>query len=185
MAMNKGLKITIGILTLGVTGFGIYMLYKKVKNKSKEGQWDDSIENDTDDSQGTNSSSSNTPAKSPEQSKAENFNAVKKYFGSSGATYNNRLIVRKSASQIAQLTGKSVNSLGITSKGVAVIYWDDGQFTVRINDVLAALSGYYYKGGTVIKVSKGKGKFASKKGLVERVGKGYNPLIAIGKAIVR
>ena len=28
--MNKGLKITIGILTLGVTGFGIYMLYKKV-----------------------------------------------------------------------------------------------------------------------------------------------------------
>lgn len=171
--MTKGTKITIGILaTLAIGGLVTWLVVKNRKPKAEE-DWDASED-------GGNKETT-TPIDA-ETRQANNFAAVKKYFGSSASIYNNRVVVTKSTKFLAQTINQPASIFGLTDSEITVVYWENGQFTVKINGVKAALKGYYYKGGTVIKVSGGQGKFASKAGLREE---DSNILRAITRAILK
>lgn len=176
--MTKGTKIAIGVLTtLAVGGLVTWLVLSNRKPQEDE-EWEDSdLEGGiTKDGVG---GTTKTPI-SKQQRQANNFDSVKKYFGGTASDYQNRLVVTRNERDLA----KSFNQqdFGLGGVKIMVVYWKDGHFTVKIGDTKAAIQGYYYKGGTIIKVTKGKGNFASKAGL--RV-EDSNRLRAIGKALVR
>ena len=176
--MTKRTKIIIGVsLTLAVGGLITYLVSKNRKPKDDEGaDWDiyqDGVSRNTD----------TTPSKEVIKTrKKNNFEAVKKYFGNSAAVYNNRIIIKRNTAELAKMINKNISDFGVGNTNVSLVYWDNGQFTVKVGDVIAALKGHYYKGGTEIKVSGGVGALNAKKGLIE---KDNNPLMAIARAFLR
>ena len=80
------------------------------------------------------------------------------------------------------MIGKTPADYGLRDEKISLVYWDNGQFTVKVGSTKGFLKGHYYKEGTEIKVSGGVGKLALKKGLIE---KDKNPLNAIAKAFLR
>jgi H+/gluconate symporter-like permease len=174
--MTKGAKIAIGVITtVAIGGVAGYFIWKHFKDKKEEEEWEDTgSEEET---------GGNTSAADTQTLLQKNFNSVKNHFGSTAAIYGDRITVTKTAAQLAQTVGQPAEALGIgTNTSVSVVYWDTGVFTVRIGSTKAALKGKYYKGGTIIKVTEGKGKFASKVGLREE---DSNRLRAISRAIFR
>lgn len=169
--MTKGTKIVIGIsLFLALAGLTTYIIYK-IKNKPPTDEEDWDIDVDGGSKKTIKNSNGTTVLVSDPVDEAtrkmNNFEAVKKYFGNSATIYNDRVVLTKTASEIATSLNKTVNEIGLTNEKVSAVFWDNGQFTVKIGDTQAVLSGYYYQGGTVIKISSGKGVFASKKGRIE------------------
>lgn len=79
-------------------------------------------------------------------------------------------------------TTTQTQSYGLSGGEISVVYWEDGHFTVKIGNTKAAIQGYYYKGGRIIRVTKGKGMFASKAGIREV---DNDRLIAIGRVFAR
>ena len=174
--MTKGAKIAIGVITtVAIGGVAGYFIWKHFKNKREEEGWEDT---GSDEELGGDTATTDT-----ETLLEKNFNSVKNHFGNSASVYGDRVVVTKTAAQLAQTIGQPAEALGIgTNTSVSVVYWKTGAFTVRIGNTIAALKGKYYKGGTIIKVTEGKGNFASKVGLREE---DSNRLRAISRAIFR
>jgi hypothetical protein len=171
--MTKGTKITIGIISgLAIAGLATYLVLKFKKPKSDE-EWDASEE-------GVKGEVSPIDADTRQKN---NFAAVKKYFGAYASDYNTHVVVKKTLKELAQTIGKKASIFGLGDNGeVSVTYWEDGLFTVKIDGIKSAIKGNYYKGGTIIKITGGKGIFASKIGLREE---GSSLIGIITRAITR
>ena len=178
--MTKGAKITIGLITtLAIAGVITYIVITNKPKSDSDASWEESDEA----SKSSGSSTGTKPAEiTPEQRKINNFNSVKSYFGSSAATYLDRVVVTKTTAQLAQTINQPASVFGIGESKVSIVYWKTGVFTVKIAGVKAAVKGYYHKGGTVIRITSGKGKFALKAGLREE---DSNRIRAIARAILR
>ena len=198
--MTKGTKIAIGVLaTLSVGGLVTWLVLRPHKPKEDK-KWEDSdLEGGiTKDGVG---GTTKTPI-SKEQRQANNFASVKKYFGKTATDYGSRVVIKTNEDKLAKIAGwtKTVmqggsggygggtpittrtKTLGLGDSEISVVYWEDGHFTVKIGSTKAAIQGYYYKGGRIIKVTKGKGMFADKAGIREV---DDARLIAIARVFVR
>lgn len=180
--MTKEAKIAIGVISaLAVAGVITYFVFTRKPKAGTDLDWEDTQDGKLPQSGNTNGTKPPVEI-SPEQRKINNFNSVKNYFGNSAAVYNDKVVVKRSVKMLAQSVNQPATALGISNSDISVVYWKSGVFTVKIDGVKAAVKGYYYKGGTIIKVTSGKGKFSSKVGLREE---DSNRLRALARAILR
>jgi hypothetical protein len=188
--MTKGTKIAIGVLaTLAVGGLVTWLVLRNRKPKEDE-EWEEA------DVEGSKSQDGGTTTISPEQRKANNFASVKSYFGKNATDYGSRVVYKTDALSLEKKLGwvkmvkqpdgemkmTRTKTLGLGDAEISVVYWEDGHFTVKIGATKAAIQGYYYNGGRIIKVTKGKGDFASKAGIRET---SNERLVAIGRVFQR
>jgi hypothetical protein len=192
--MTKGTKITIGILsTLAVGGFITWLVVKNRKPKEAL-KWEEA-----DVEGGVNKDGAGGTTKTPisaEQRQDNNFKSVRDYFGQKATNYGDRIVIKTDGISLEKAAGwvKNVRQdngtmkmtrtkpLGLDNTDILLVYWEDGQFTVKIGNTKAVIQGYYYNGGTIIKVTKGKGQFASKAGIREM---DNERLIAIARVFQR
>lgn len=179
--MTKQAKIAIGIISaIAVVGTAGYFIWKYFTKEEDENEWEDEM---TKEYSSGGSSGGKPVVVDAETRRKNNFNSVKNYFGKSASVYLDRVVVRKTASELAQIVGQPAEALGLgTNTDISVVYWKSGAFTVKVGNTIAALKGLYFKGGTIVKVTQGKGKFAAKVGRREE---DKNRLVAISRAIFR
>lgn len=180
--MTKGTKTIIGVSVVLMLGAIATALILKSRNKGEDSKdWEEEFGDNT--PSGNSGGGDSQTGIDNETKRKNNFEAVKRYFGSSAAVYGDRIVLKSNASALSRMVGKTPADFGATGNlQIAVVFWSSGAFTVKVGNTIAAIKGLYDNGGKTIVITKGKGRFANKVGLRET---DTNPLRAIARGILR
>lgn len=105
--------------------------------------------------------------------KLSSYDAVRKFYGSKGRSFDNRFVVTASASDFNKMVSFMGIQLaygedwGIGNKKIYMTYYKNGSFFLKIEGMDSwIISGVYSDGGKQLKVTDAKGKWAKNIGLI-------------------